>query len=92
MTITEKARIADEIEAFNNTDFSDCPELTDDQLTQLRPSHYRKTALILAAIEQNLDWLYSEAESCPSESQIKNHVESLRKNTRELAAIAGAVL
>ncbi|MCL2193052.1 MAG: hypothetical protein FWB78_06630 [Treponema sp.] len=44
MTTTEKARIAAEIEAFDNTDFSDCPELTDDQLAQLRPSHYRKQA------------------------------------------------
>jgi len=44
MTTTEKARIAAEIEAFDNTDFSDCPELTDEQLAQLRPSHYRKQA------------------------------------------------
>ena len=42
MTITEKARIAAEIKAFKNTDFSDCPELTDEQLAQLKPSHYRK--------------------------------------------------
>jgi hypothetical protein len=41
MNITDKARIAAEIKAFHNTDFSDCPELTDDQLAQLRPSHYR---------------------------------------------------
>ena len=37
-----KARIAAEIKAFKNTDFSDCPELTDEQLAQLRPSHLRK--------------------------------------------------
>ena len=37
-----KARIAAEIKAFKNTDFSDCPELTDEQLGQLRPSHLRK--------------------------------------------------
>jgi hypothetical protein len=44
MTTTEKARIAAEIKAFKNTDFSDCPELTDEQLAQLQPSHYRKQA------------------------------------------------
>ncbi len=44
MTITEKERIAAEIKAFHNTDFSDCPELTDEQLAQLRPSHYRNMA------------------------------------------------
>jgi uncharacterized protein (DUF4415 family) len=44
MTTTEKARIAAEIEAFKNTDFSDSPELTDEQLAQLRPSHYRNMA------------------------------------------------
>ncbi|GHV86908.1 hypothetical protein AGMMS50255_2040 [Spirochaetia bacterium] len=41
MTTTEKARIAAEIKAFKNTDFSDCPELTAEQLAQLKPSHYR---------------------------------------------------
>jgi len=44
MTNTEKARIAAEIKAFKNTDFSDCPEMTDKQLAQLRPSHYRNMA------------------------------------------------
>ncbi len=33
-----------EIKAFHNTDFSDCPELTDDQLSQLKSSHYRNMA------------------------------------------------
>jgi uncharacterized protein (DUF4415 family) len=42
MTTTEKARIAAEIKAFTNTDFSDCPELSDEQLARLGPSHYRK--------------------------------------------------
>jgi len=32
----------EEIKAFKNTDFSDCPELTDVQLAQLKPSHYRE--------------------------------------------------
>jgi uncharacterized protein (DUF4415 family) len=31
-------RIA-EIRAFKNTDFSDCPELTDEQLAQMKPRH-----------------------------------------------------
>jgi uncharacterized protein (DUF4415 family) len=39
MSITDK-RLA-EIKAFKNTDFSDTPELTDEQLKQLKPSHYR---------------------------------------------------
>ena len=44
MTITEKARIAAEIKVFKNTDFSDCPELTDEQLAQMKPSHLRNMA------------------------------------------------
>ena len=40
----EKARIAAEIRAFKNTDFSNMPELTDEQLSLLKPSHYRKMA------------------------------------------------
>jgi uncharacterized protein (DUF4415 family) len=39
MNITQE-RLA-EIKAFKNTDFSDCPELTEEQLKQLKPSHYR---------------------------------------------------
>jgi uncharacterized protein (DUF4415 family) len=39
MNITDK-RLA-EIKAFKNTDFSDTPELTDEQLKQLKSSHYR---------------------------------------------------
>ncbi|MCL1927955.1 MAG: hypothetical protein FWG07_04065 [Treponema sp.] len=42
MNTTEKARIVAEIKAFKNTDFSDCPELTDEQLSQMKPSHLRK--------------------------------------------------
>jgi uncharacterized protein (DUF4415 family) len=41
MTTAEKARVAAEIKAFKNTDFSDCPELTDEQLAQMKPSHLR---------------------------------------------------
>ena len=39
MPITKKR--LKEIKAFVNTDFSDCPELTDEQLAQMKPSHYR---------------------------------------------------
>jgi len=41
-TITEK-RLA-EIRAFKVTDFSDAPELTDEQLAQMKPSHLRNMA------------------------------------------------
>ena len=34
----------EEIKAFVNTDFSDCPELTDEQLAQMKPSHLRNMA------------------------------------------------
>ncbi len=42
MSISDK-RLA-EIKAFQDTDISDCPELTDEQLSQLKPSHYRNMA------------------------------------------------
>jgi uncharacterized protein (DUF4415 family) len=42
MSVTDK-RLA-EIKAFKNMDFSDAPELTDEQLKQLKPSHYRNMA------------------------------------------------
>jgi uncharacterized protein (DUF4415 family) len=38
---TTKEKLAKEIKAFQNTDFSDNPELTDEQLAQLKPSHRR---------------------------------------------------
>ena len=44
MNTTQKARIATEIKAFKNTDFSDAPELTDERLAQLKPSHYQNMA------------------------------------------------
>jgi uncharacterized protein (DUF4415 family) len=44
MNTTKKAQIAAEIKAFKNTDFSDAPELTDEQLVHLKPSHYRDMA------------------------------------------------
>ncbi len=42
MSITDKR--LEEIKAFQDTDISDCPELTDEQLSQLKPSHYRNMA------------------------------------------------
>jgi len=44
MNTTKKARIVAKIKTFKNTDFSDCPELTDEQLAQMKPSHLRKKA------------------------------------------------
>ena len=44
MNTMKKARIAAKIKAFKNTDFSDAPELTDDQLAQMKPSHLRNMA------------------------------------------------
>ena len=44
MNTTEKVRIAADIKAFKNTDFSDAPELTKEQLSQMKPSHYRNMA------------------------------------------------
>jgi uncharacterized protein (DUF4415 family) len=40
----KKKKRLEEIKAFKNTDFSDCPELTDEQLAQMKPSHYRNMA------------------------------------------------
>ena len=42
MSISKKR--LEEIKAFKNTDFSVAPELTDEQISQLRPSHYRNMA------------------------------------------------
>jgi uncharacterized protein (DUF4415 family) len=44
MTTTEKVRIAAEIKAFKNTDFSDCPPLTEEQMKGFKPSHLRNRA------------------------------------------------
>ena len=40
--ITEK-RLT-EIKEFTDTDFTDAPELTDEQLAQMKPSHLRNMA------------------------------------------------
>jgi uncharacterized protein (DUF4415 family) len=44
MNITDKARIAAEIKAFKNTDFSDSPPLTEEQMKEFKPSHLRNMA------------------------------------------------
>jgi len=41
MTTTEKARITAEIKAFKNTDFTDYPPLTEEQMMEFNPSHLR---------------------------------------------------
>ena len=68
MNTTEKARIAAETKAFKNSDFSDAHELTDEQLSQMKPSHYRNMANykpIKKTVNVRLDadiieWLQSE--------------------------------
>jgi len=42
MPITKKR--LKEIKAFKNTDFSDCPVLTEEQMKEFKPSHYRNMA------------------------------------------------
>ena len=42
MPITKKR--LEEIKAFKNTDFSDCPVLTEEQMREFKPSHYRNMA------------------------------------------------
>jgi len=44
MTTSENAQIAAEIKASNNTDLSDAPELPNEQLAQMKPSHLRNMA------------------------------------------------
>lgn len=68
MSITDK-RLA-EIKAFEDTDLSDCPELTDEQLAQLKPSHYRnmanykpiKKAVNIRIDADILEWLKAQGE------------------------------
>ena len=42
MPITKKR--LEEIKAFKNTDFTDCPILTDEQMKEFKPSHLRNMA------------------------------------------------
>jgi uncharacterized protein (DUF4415 family) len=66
MPITKKR--LKEIKAFKNTDFSDCPELNEEQLSQMKPSHYRNMAnykpikkMVNVGLEADvIDWLQSE--------------------------------
>jgi uncharacterized protein (DUF4415 family) len=44
MNTTKKARIAAKIKAFKNTDFSDSPILTEEQMKEFKPSHLRNMA------------------------------------------------
>ena len=44
MTTIKKARIAAKIKTFKNIDFSDCPVLTEEQMKEFKPSHYRNMA------------------------------------------------
>jgi uncharacterized protein (DUF4415 family) len=68
MSITDK-RLA-EIKAFENTDFSDTPELTDEQIKRLKPSHYRNMAnykpikrTVNVRLDADvIDWLKSEGQ------------------------------
>jgi uncharacterized protein (DUF4415 family) len=43
---TTKEKTAEAIKAFKNTDFSDNPELTDEQLSRLKPSHRRPQKIV----------------------------------------------
>jgi len=40
----KKARIEAKIKTFKNTDFSDCPILTEEQIKEFKPSHLRNMA------------------------------------------------
>jgi len=42
MSVTKKR--LEEIKAFKTTDFSDCPELTEEQMKEFKPSHLRNMA------------------------------------------------
>jgi uncharacterized protein (DUF4415 family) len=66
MPITKKR--LEEIKAFKNTDFSDCPVLTEEQMKEFKPSHLRNMANykpIKKTVNVRLDadvieWLQSE--------------------------------
>ncbi|GMO25789.1 MAG: hypothetical protein Ta2B_05550 [Termitinemataceae bacterium] len=44
--------IAKEIKVFKNTDFSDCPILTEEQMKHFRPSHLRPQSRIKIQVPQ----------------------------------------
>jgi uncharacterized protein (DUF4415 family) len=65
---TTKEKTAKEILAFKNTDFSDVPELTEEQMKQFKPSHYRpnmatfkpiKKAVYVRLDADIIEWLKS---------------------------------
>ncbi|MDR1216059.1 MAG: BrnA antitoxin family protein [Treponema sp.] len=64
MSIT-KERL-EEIKAFKNTDLSDCPSLTEEQMAQFKPSHLRsvykpiKKAVNVRIDVDILEWLKSD--------------------------------
>jgi uncharacterized protein (DUF4415 family) len=66
MSITKK-RLA-EIKAFKNTDFTDCPILTEEQLAQFKPSHLRglykpvKKSVNVRLDADIVEWLKSEGD------------------------------
>jgi uncharacterized protein (DUF4415 family) len=68
---TTKDKTADEIMAFRNTDFSDTPVLTPEQMAQFKPSHYRPNMANFKPIKKTvyvrldadvLEWLKSEGD------------------------------
>jgi uncharacterized protein (DUF4415 family) len=64
-TLSEE-RLA-EIRAFKNTDFSDCPELTDEELSEFKPKHpeyfVREKILVQINLEAGiLAWLKATSE------------------------------
>jgi uncharacterized protein (DUF4415 family) len=61
MSITKKR--LEEIKAFKNTDFTDCPVLTEEELGQFKPSHLRgiykpvKKTVNVRLDEDVIEWL-----------------------------------
>jgi uncharacterized protein (DUF4415 family) len=56
-----------EIRAFKNTDFSDCPELTDEELAQFKPKHPEYFIQKKESVQINLEagilaWLKASGE------------------------------
>jgi uncharacterized protein (DUF4415 family) len=43
-TQQEKTRMAVDIKAFKNVDFTDCPPLTEEQMKEFKPSHLQNMA------------------------------------------------
>lgn len=66
MPITKKR--LEEIKVFKNTDFSDCPVLTEEQMMEFKPSHLRnmenykpiKKTINVRLDADIIDWLQSD--------------------------------